>query len=204
MFGAKTAKSLDVENHAWILNHSNLLHNFGIVLRIGIWNDAIPLVHVGASFQFLILFITIQDVHHGNGTQQIFYEDPHVLYISIHRHDDGNFFPGTGAVTECGAGAGLGFNVNIPWSSGTNPPLGDAEYLAAFRSIIMPIAKVNILRASSHDYKPHEMNSNFETPFVMHRSTTRRSCWCRAASTRRRGTPRRSAATTCPPPASRK
>lgn len=86
----------------------------------------------------------IQDVHHGNGTQQIFYEDPHVLYVSIHRHDDGNFFPGTGAVTECGAGAGLGFNVNIPWSSGTNPPLGDAEYLAAFRSIVMPIAKVCI------------------------------------------------------------
>lgn len=97
-----------------------------------------------ASFNLLILFTTTQDVHHGNGTQQIFYEDPHVLYISIHRHDDGNFFPGTGAVTECGAGAGLGFNVNIPWSSGTNPPLGDAEYLAAFRSIIMPIAKVNI------------------------------------------------------------
>lgn len=40
------------------------------------------------------------DVHHGNGTQQIFYDDPHVLYISIHRHDDGNFFPGTGGPTE--------------------------------------------------------------------------------------------------------
>lgn len=83
-----------------------------------------------------------QDVHHGNGTQQIFYEDPHVLYMSIHRHDDGNFFPGTGAATECGAGPGLGYNVNVPWSCGTDPPLGDAEYLAAFRSVIMPIAKV--------------------------------------------------------------
>ena len=52
-----------------------------------------------------ILFQTIwQDVHHGNGTQQIFYDDPHVLYISIHRHDDGQFFPGTGnslEVREC-------------------------------------------------------------------------------------------------------
>lgn len=81
------------------------------------------------------------DVHHGNGTQQMFYDDRRVLYLSIHRHDDGNFFPGTGGPTECGAGAGLGFNVNIAWSGGLNPPMGDAEYLAAFRTVVMPIAK---------------------------------------------------------------
>ncbi|XP_030763237.1 histone deacetylase 4 isoform X2 [Sitophilus oryzae] len=81
------------------------------------------------------------DVHHGNGTQDIFYDDPRVLVISMHRHDDGNFFPGTGAPTECGTGAGLGYNVNIAWSGGLNPPLGDAEYMAAFRSIVMPIAR---------------------------------------------------------------
>ncbi|KAG5681497.1 hypothetical protein PVAND_010924 [Polypedilum vanderplanki] len=81
------------------------------------------------------------DIHHGNGTQQIFYDDPNVLYLSIHRHDDGNFFPGTGASTECGSGAGLGFNVNLAWSGGLNPALGDAEYLAAFRTIVMPIAR---------------------------------------------------------------
>ncbi|KRT85059.1 hypothetical protein AMK59_2467 [Oryctes borbonicus] len=80
------------------------------------------------------------DVHHGNGTQQIFYDDPRVLVISIHRHDDGNFFPGTGNPDECGSGPGMGFNVNIAWSGGLNPPLGDAEYLAAFRSVVMPIA----------------------------------------------------------------
>lgn len=40
------------------------------------------------------------DVHHGNGTQLIFETDPNVLYISLHRHDDGNFFPGTGAISE--------------------------------------------------------------------------------------------------------
>ncbi|XP_063825987.1 histone deacetylase 4-like [Ostrinia nubilalis] len=79
------------------------------------------------------------DVHHGNGTQQMFYEDPHVLYISLHRHDDGNFFPGTGAAAECGAGAGLGLTVNVAWPAA--PPHGDAEYLAAFRSVVMPIAK---------------------------------------------------------------
>ncbi|XP_039304510.1 histone deacetylase 5 isoform X7 [Solenopsis invicta] len=81
------------------------------------------------------------DVHHGNGTQQMFYDDPRVLYLSIHRHDDGNFFPGTGGSTECGAGEGLGYNVNVAWSGGLNPPMGDAEYLAAFRTIVMPIAK---------------------------------------------------------------
>ncbi|XP_066595945.1 histone deacetylase 4 isoform X7 [Prorops nasuta] len=81
------------------------------------------------------------DVHHGNGTQQMFYDDPRVLYMSIHRHDEGNFFPGTGGPTECGAGEGLGYNVNVAWSGGLNPPMGDAEYLAAFRTIVMPIAK---------------------------------------------------------------
>lgn len=81
------------------------------------------------------------DVHHGNGTQQMFYDDPNVLYMSIHRHDDGNFFPGTGGPTECGVGDGIGSNVNISWSGGLNPPMGDAEYLAAFRTIVMPIAK---------------------------------------------------------------
>ncbi|XP_060516933.1 histone deacetylase 7 [Cylas formicarius] len=81
------------------------------------------------------------DVHHGNGTQEIFYDDPRVLVLSMHRHDDGNFFPGTGGTDECGTGAGTGYNVNIAWSGGLNPPLGDAEYLAAFRSVLMPIAR---------------------------------------------------------------
>lgn len=82
-----------------------------------------------------------QDVHHGNGTQQMFYDDPQVLYLSIHRHDDGNFFPGTGGPTECGVGKGLGHNVNLSWSGGLNPPMGDAEYIAAFRTVVIPIAK---------------------------------------------------------------
>ncbi|XP_015370734.1 PREDICTED: histone deacetylase 4 isoform X6 [Diuraphis noxia] len=87
------------------------------------------------------ILIVDWDVHHGNGTQQIFYDDRNVLYLSIHRHDDGNFFPGTGAPSECGAGSGLGYNVNIAWSGGLQPPLGDAEYLAAFRTVVMPIAR---------------------------------------------------------------
>ncbi|XP_055914527.1 histone deacetylase 4 isoform X6 [Eupeodes corollae] len=87
------------------------------------------------------ILIVDWDVHHGNGTQQAFYDTPNVLYLSIHRHDDGNFFPGTGGPTECGTGAGAGFNVNVSWSGALNPPLGDAEYLAAFRTVVMPIAR---------------------------------------------------------------
>ncbi|XP_023706694.1 histone deacetylase 4 isoform X2 [Cryptotermes secundus] len=87
------------------------------------------------------ILIVDWDVHHGNGTQQMFYDDPRVLYLSIHRHDDGNFFPGTGGPTECGAGEGVGFNVNLAWSGGLAPPMGDAEYLAAFRTVVLPIAK---------------------------------------------------------------
>ncbi|NWS12706.1 HDAC7 deacetylase, partial [Pachyramphus minor] len=52
------------------------------------------------------ILIVDWDVHHGNGTQQIFYRDPEVLYISLHRHDDGNFFPGSGAADEVRPGTG--------------------------------------------------------------------------------------------------
>ncbi|XP_046390960.1 histone deacetylase 4 isoform X3 [Ischnura elegans] len=93
------------------------------------------------NFHLEKILIVDWDVHHGNGTQQMFYDDPRVLYLSIHRHDDGNFFPGTGGSTEVGVDDGVGFNVNVPWSGGISPPMGDAEYLAAFRSIVMPIAK---------------------------------------------------------------
>ncbi|XP_033722758.1 histone deacetylase 7 isoform X5 [Tursiops truncatus] len=87
------------------------------------------------------ILIVDWDVHHGNGTQQTFYQDPSVLYISLHRHDDGNFFPGSGAVDEVGAGSGEGFNVNVAWAGGLDPPVGDPEYLAAFRIVVMPIAR---------------------------------------------------------------
>ncbi|XP_062420937.1 histone deacetylase 4 isoform X4 [Pungitius pungitius] len=80
------------------------------------------------------------DVHHGNGTQQAFYADPNVLYLSLHRYDDGNFFPGSGAPDEVGSGAGVGFNVNMAFTGGLEPPMSDAEYLAAFRTVVMPIA----------------------------------------------------------------
>ncbi|KAJ8403477.1 hypothetical protein AAFF_G00352490, partial [Aldrovandia affinis] len=86
------------------------------------------------------ILIVDWDVHHGNGTQQAFYGDPNVLYLSLHRYDDGNFFPGSGAPDEVGSGPGVGFNVNMAFTGGLEPPMGDTEYLAAFRTVVMPIA----------------------------------------------------------------
>ncbi|KAL2652443.1 hypothetical protein R1flu_020571 [Riccia fluitans] len=78
------------------------------------------------------------DVHHGNGTQDIFDEDPTVLYISLHRHEAGTFYPGSGAASEVGVGSGKGTSVNIPWiCSG----IGDRDYIYAFLHIVLPIAK---------------------------------------------------------------
>ncbi|XP_029996222.1 histone deacetylase 5 isoform X2 [Sphaeramia orbicularis] len=87
------------------------------------------------------ILIVDWDIHHGNGTQQAFYSDPNVLYISLHRYDDGNFFPGSGAPEEVGSGAAVGFNVNIAWTGGVDPPMGDVEYLTAFRNVVMPVAQ---------------------------------------------------------------
>uniref|UniRef100_A0A8C9VNU8 Histone deacetylase n=1 Tax=Scleropages formosus TaxID=113540 RepID=A0A8C9VNU8_SCLFO len=86
------------------------------------------------------ILIVDWDIHHGNGTQQAFYSDPNVLYVSLHRYDDGNFFPGSGAPEEVGTGPGVGYNVNIAWTGGVEPPMGDVEYLTAFRTVVMPIA----------------------------------------------------------------
>ncbi|KAJ5948031.1 hypothetical protein N7466_001046 [Penicillium verhagenii] len=79
------------------------------------------------------------DVHHGNGIQKAFYEDPNVLYISIHVHQNGMFYPGgnAGNWDQCGAGPGAGKNVNIPWE---DQGMGDGDYMYAFQKIVMPIA----------------------------------------------------------------
>jgi acetoin utilization deacetylase AcuC-like enzyme len=71
------------------------------------------------------------DVHHGNGTQDLFYDDPNVLYISTH---EAPLYPGTGLLREMGAGAGAGTNVNLPFPAGT---AGDT-FRAAFDQVVIP------------------------------------------------------------------
>ena len=69
------------------------------------------------------------DVHHGNGTEAIFYDDPDVHYLSIHRFP---FYPGTGRREDTGTGPGLGTTYNIPIAFGTSRP----DYFAAFQSVL--------------------------------------------------------------------
>ncbi|TID19812.1 hypothetical protein CANINC_003695 [Pichia inconspicua] len=78
------------------------------------------------------------DVHHGNGTQKVFWNDPRVLYISLHRYEQGKYYPGTtaGAADQVGEGAGEGTNINIPWPVGG---VGDADYIYAFNKVVMPV-----------------------------------------------------------------
>uniref|UniRef100_A0A672IMB2 Protein deacetylase HDAC6 n=1 Tax=Salarias fasciatus TaxID=181472 RepID=A0A672IMB2_SALFA len=87
----------------------------------------------------LRVLIVDWDVHHGNGTQHIFEEDSSVLYVSLHRYDNGVFFPSSedAAPDRVGVAAGAGFNVNVAFSGGR---MGDSDYLAAFHHVVMPIA----------------------------------------------------------------
>ena len=84
------------------------------------------------------------DVHHGDGTQAIFYNEQNPLFISIHRHDSGKFYPfKTGFVGEKGEQNGVGYNINIPLDTkcaiSKGPScIGDAEYINIFEKIIMP------------------------------------------------------------------
>jgi acetoin utilization deacetylase AcuC-like enzyme len=73
------------------------------------------------------------DVHHGNGTQAAFEDDPSVLFISIHQHPK-TCYPGTGYDWETGEGPGSGTSLNIPMAPGS----GDAEYIAQFDEKILP------------------------------------------------------------------
>lgn len=79
------------------------------------------------------ILIVDWDVHHGNGTQFIFEDDPSVLYVSTHQYP---YYPGTGAATETGEGQGRGYTLNIPMPAGT----GDETYITAFEQQILPRA----------------------------------------------------------------
>jgi acetoin utilization deacetylase AcuC-like enzyme len=74
------------------------------------------------------------DVHHGNGTQHLFEDDPDVLYFSTHQFP---FYPGTGDFVEAGSGRGLGATVNVPLP----PGCGDLEYCGVLRRLLVPVAQ---------------------------------------------------------------
>ncbi|KAK9107258.1 hypothetical protein Syun_023269 [Stephania yunnanensis] len=86
------------------------------------------------------ILIVDWDVHHGNGTQKMFWKDSRVLFFSVHRFDFGTFYPtgDDGSYTMVGEGQGAGYNINVPWEHGQ---CGDADYLAVWDHILIPVAK---------------------------------------------------------------
>eukprot|EP01084_Bolivina_argentea_P095260 171285_1 len=76
------------------------------------------------------------DVHHGNGTQNMFYDNENVLYFSVHRYDNGKFYPSTGNMHD----VGNGFNINVPLNVGRKG-FGDKEYLLIWKDILLPICQ---------------------------------------------------------------
>lgn len=102
-------------------------------------NVAIAAKHAKKKYNLKRVLVLDWDVHHGNGTEQAFYDDPEVLFISVHQ--DLSFPNNTGYKEDVGVDEGEGYNINIPLPPGT----GDAGYVSAFKNIVEPIAK---------DYKP--------------------------------------------------
>jgi acetoin utilization deacetylase AcuC-like enzyme len=97
-------------------------------------NIAIAASYALAEYKLERLLIIDFDVHHGNGTQDTFYDNPQVMYISTHQYP---FYPGSGDIGETGGGAAKGTNINIPLPA----DCGDAEYLKVFEQIIVPAAQ---------------------------------------------------------------
>jgi acetoin utilization deacetylase AcuC-like enzyme len=100
-------------------------------------NVAVAAAHARAGGVDRVAIVDF-DVHHGNGTQEIFYHDPHVLFVSTHQYP---FYPGTGAATETGAGDGTGYTVNLPLDAGAT----DGDYRQVFDEVVAPVV---------HAYRP--------------------------------------------------
>lgn len=96
-------------------------------------NVAIAARYVQESHHLKRVLVVDWDLHHGNGTQHSFENDPSVLYFSTHQYP---YYPGTGAFQEAGRGQGEGYTVNVPLSVGN----GDEEYVTIFKKILKPIA----------------------------------------------------------------
>jgi acetoin utilization deacetylase AcuC-like enzyme len=97
-------------------------------------NVAIAAAHARKHLGVERILIVDWDVHHGNGTQDIFYEDPNVFFFSTHQHP---WYPGTGRANETGEGKGVGATLNCPFPSGS----GRKEILGAFENQLVPAMK---------------------------------------------------------------
>ena len=112
-------------------HHATRMRGMGFCLLANVAVGAAHALALGAERVAILDW----DVHHGNGTQDIFYEDDAVLVCSVHRH--GDFFPGTGDQDERGRGRGRGFTANVPLRAGR----GDAEFERAFTARFQPLVE---------------------------------------------------------------
>ena len=97
-------------------------------------NIAIMIEYLKEKHSIRRAMILDWDVHHGNGTQDIYYEDNSVLYFSTHQSP---LYPGTGRMSELGSGAGLGYNINFPLSPGST----GADFLYILKEMFVPLAE---------------------------------------------------------------
>lgn len=101
-------------------------------------NVAIAARYLQKKYGLTRVLIVDWDVHHGNGTQHSFEDDPSILFFSTHQYPH---YPGTGRGAECGKGAGEGFTINVPMEAGE----GDDDYRAVFQKVLV---------AAADDFKP--------------------------------------------------
>nr|MDO8099301.1 acetoin utilization protein AcuC [Candidatus Njordarchaeota archaeon] len=126
-------EALHAFNPAGGLHHAGRDHAAGFC----VYNDiGVAIKHIQHNYKVERVAVVDLDVHHGDGTQEIFCSDPSVLTIDL--HEDGRFlYPGTGFITEMGEGKGRGYKVNLPL-----PPLTNGEcYLHAFDEVVPPLLK---------------------------------------------------------------
>jgi acetoin utilization deacetylase AcuC-like enzyme len=97
-------------------------------------NVAVAAAHAIAELGVERVLVLDWDVHHGNGTEAIFYGSPQVLYSSIHQSP---LYPGTGAPTDVGSGDGQGYTLNLPVPPGSGPD----EFLSLVQAVVAPIAQ---------------------------------------------------------------
>jgi acetoin utilization deacetylase AcuC-like enzyme len=112
-------------------HHSTPVRAMGFCLFNNVALAAQHLLTAGGLERVLIVD---WDVHHGNGTEDAFFEDPRVLYFSTHQWP---FYPGTGPVNAVGRGPGKGFNINVPLGAGHD----DGDYLRIFEDLLLPAAR---------------------------------------------------------------
>ncbi len=112
-------------------HHAMPGHGMGFCI---LGNVPIAVRHAQKTYGIQRIMIVDYDVHHGNGTEAMFYDDNSVLFISTHQSP---FYPGTGALTDTGRGEGVGYTLNMPLSAGH----GDASYAALYEQIVWPAAE---------------------------------------------------------------